>query len=215
MTMPRWPLAIILCSLCNIAAAAYDVTSSKAADLSGRWALNATLSDDAEKLLAERLAKLTRQRPRVTMDGPRDDSAVVMPLPMFRPPSRDRDEQWRRLLGVTKTLEVRQSGATIEIVSALDARRFEAGSRSQVSMPEGELADSNVGWQGEWFVVDRKVRGGPRVVEKYRWLNKTDQLETETAVSGDHLLAGIKVRRIFDRFMGEVAPPDPAQGPIR
>ena len=59
---------------------------------------------------------------------------------------------------------IRQEGTTFDIVSAVESRRVVAGSRTQVSMPEGELADSKVGWDGQWFVIERRVRGGPRVV---------------------------------------------------
>jgi hypothetical protein len=97
----------------------------------------------------------------------------------------------------------------------VDSRRFEAGSRSQVSMPQGELADSDVGWDGEWFVIERRASRGPRVIEKYRWLKKTDQLESRLAWSGDSPLAGIKVKRIYDRVVGAVAPPNAELGPVK
>ncbi len=65
-------------------------------------------------------------------------------------------------------------------------------------MPEGQLADSWVGWDGEWFIIERKVRSGPRALEKFR-LTKTGQLEYMMKWSGDSELSGIKVRRLYDR----------------
>jgi hypothetical protein len=90
-----------------------------------------------------------------------------------------------------------------------------AGSRTQVSMPEGELADSRVGWDGQWFVIDRSVHGGPHVVEKYRLMPKTGQLEYEMKWSGQSELAGMKIRRVFDRSTAAPPPADPAAGPTR
>ena len=75
-----------------------------------------------------------------------------------------------------------------------------------MSMPEGQLADSNVGWDGEWFVIERRVRRGPRVVEKFRLL-KTGQLEYLMNWGGDTELAGIKTRRVFDRAAMRRRPP--------
>jgi hypothetical protein len=110
---------------------------------------------------------------------------------------------------------VQQTGSTVDIASMVESRRLIAGSRTQVSMPEGELADSKVGWDGQWFVIDRKVSRGPRVLEKYRVLPKTGQLEYTMAWSGDSELSGMKVRRVFDRAAGPPPPPDPAAGPVR
>lgn len=213
--------------------AAYDAASSQGVNLSGHWKLNAALSDDAEKMLQQRLDEERRERekwlrkareqnplglPPLGEPEPQAGSQTAPAPATGRPPQRQRnrrDEELRQMLGISDTLVITQSGARIDIVSQLDSRRFEAGTRSQVSMPQGELADSRVGWDGQWFVIERKASRGPRVVEKYRWLKKTDQLESMLAWSGESPLAGIKVRRIYDRIVGSVAPPDPARGPVK
>lgn len=227
--------------LAHAALAAYSENPPRAVDLSGQWKVNTALSDDAERLLQERLAKDRKRREalmrRARADGeifippdPDDDSPESPPpgapgepragdLPPRASPRgarlQRRDDELRRMLGISPTLGIKQSGTIVDIESQIETRRFEAGSRSQVSMPQGELADSSVGWDREWFVIERKVRSGPRVVEKYRWLKKNDQLESIIAWSGDSPLAGIKVHRIYDRVVGAAAPPDPRQGPVR
>lgn len=221
--------------LASTAFAAYDAASSQGVNLSGHWKLNAALSDDAEKMLQQRLDEERKERERwmrrareanplgiPPLGEPEPQSgteADAGPAPATqRPPQRQRNrrnEELRRMLVISDTLAITQSGAKIDIVSQVDSRNFEAGTRSQVSMPQGELADSDVGWDGQWFVIERKAYKGPRVVEKYRWLKKTDQLESMLAWSGDTPLAGIKVRRIYDRIVGSVAPPDPARGPVK
>ena len=120
-----------------------------------------------------------------------------------------REENLHRMLAISDTLAIKQDGATLDIVSAVESRRVVAGSRTQVSMPEGQLADSKVGWDGEWFVIDRRVRGGPRVVEKFRLVPKTGQLEYEMTWCGDGELDGMKVRRMFDRVTVTPPPADP------
>ena len=150
------------------------------------------------------------------MRPPGPDTSLQMP-----PPSeerrRRRNDLYRQMLGFTEHLTIAQSdnGAKVEIGSDTGSRRFVAGTHSQVSLPEGELADSEVGWDGDWFVIDRRAKRGPRVVEKYRFLPKTGQLETIIAWGGDTFLSGMKVRRIFDRDTAEVKPPDPGSGPVR
>lgn len=234
-TMRRFLLALTLLSITCVAAAEYAAISTRGVDLSGRWKVNAALSDDAERLLQKRLDE-ERKRREAFMRRAREEGELFPPpdpddypsapssAQDARPtsPSRGRssmrkrrDDELRKMLGISETLDISQSGSRIAMNSQVDARSFEAGTRSQVSMPQGELADSNVGWDGDWFVISRKVRGGPRVVEKYRWLKKTDQLESVMGWSGDSVLAGIKVRRIYDRMAGAPPPPDPGQGPIK
>ena len=235
MNLSRSLLAFACLLMVGTAMADFAATSSRAVDLSGHWKLNVALSEDAEAALQRRLDEERRKREafmrRAQREGmlfpppdPDDDSTGATPPqeqranPQF-PPRRSslrqrREDELRKMLGISNTLDIVQSGGKITMESQVDARRFDAGSHSQVSMPQGELADSNVGWDGEWFVIERRVREGPRVTEKYRLL-KTDQLESTMAWSGDTVLAGIKVRRIYDRVTGVIPPPDPAQGPVR
>ena len=119
------------------------------------------------------------------------------------------------MLAISDTLVIHQEGSTLDILSAVESRRVVAGSRTQVSMPEGELADSNVGWDGQWFVIDRNARHGPHVVERYRLMPKTGQLEYEMKWSGESELAGMKIKRVFDRETVKPLPVDPAAGPVQ
>ena len=162
-------------------------------------------------------------------EGPPGDKSDAKPSPKAggeptastgRPGERPRGRSrrydgLRQMLGITNTLDITQSGTKVDIVSQMESRRFEAGVDSQVSMLSGELADSHVGWDGQWFVIERKASGGPRVTEKYRLLKKTDQLESVIAWGGDSPLAGIKVHRLFDRGVADTTPPNPDEGPIR
>ena len=231
----RLLLALCLCFAGDLAFADYDAVSSRGVDLSGHWRLNAASSDDAEQMLQDRLEEERKRREKFLRQA-RERGGIWLPPPgeeepagqsspqgqRTAPPSpgaamrKRRDDELRKMLGISDTLDITQSGSSIGIDSQVDARRFEAGTRSQVSMPQGELADSNVGWDGDWFVIERRVKGGPRVTEKYRIVKKTGQLEARLVWGGDTILSGIKVRRIYDRATpGTVAPPDPAQGPVR
>jgi hypothetical protein len=222
-------LAFALASCAAFGAAALDAVSARGTDLSGSWSLNAALSDDAEHMLAERQRE---ERERYMQWRKRQEKMYppgASPIDVYgsgpgaqREPSsarrasmKRRQENLHKMLAISDTLAIKQEGSTLDIVSAVESRRVVAGSRTQVSMPEGELADSRVGWDGQWFVIDRRVRGGPRVVERYRLAPKTGQLEYEMRWSGDTELDGMKIRRVFDRVTVTPLPADPAAGPIR
>jgi hypothetical protein len=219
----------VLSSCTACAVAALDAVSSRGIDLSGSWQLNAALSDDVEHMLAERQREeyerymqwRRRQEksyppgaPPIDIDGP-GPATQREPSSARRASMKRREENLHRMLAISDTLAIEQEGATVDIVSKVESRRVVAGSRTQVSMPEGELADSRVGWDGPWFVIERRVRGGPRVVEKYRLAPKTGQLEYEMRWSGEGELDGMKVRRVFDRVTVTPPPADPAAGPVR
>jgi hypothetical protein len=209
-------------------AAAFDAVPKRSIDLSGTWKLNAGLSDDAQHMLAERqreqreeYMRWRRQQermypreapPPIDVDGPVRRNE---PSPSRRATIKRQQENLYKMLAISDTLTIRQDGSTVELVSEVESRRVVAGSHTQVSMPEGELADSEVGWDGQWFVIDRSVRSGPHVVEKFRLLPKTGQLEYQMKWSGQSELRGMKIRRIFDRSTQAPPPPDLAAGPSK
>ena len=217
--MRRFLAALIALMLAPTVWASFDSVPSHPTNLGGHWRINTTLSDDAEQLLAQRLdkerAEERRWRQRTqAMSPPGPDTSLQLP-----PPSeerrRRRNDRLRQMLGMTEYVDIVQSenGTKVDIATEFDSRRFSAGTHSQISMPEGELADSDVGWDGEWFVIERRVKGGPRVTEKYRILPKTGQLESIISWGGDTILSGIKVRRVFDRAEAARPAPDATVGP--
>jgi hypothetical protein len=223
-------LAFGLLSCAAFSASALDAVSKHSIDLSGTWKLNAALSDDAQHMLAERqreereeYMKWRRQQermyppeapPPIDIDGP---SPVRRnePSPSRRASIKRQQENLYKMLAISDTLTIRHDGSTVDLVSAVESRRVVAGSHTQVSMPEGELADSEVGWDGQWFVIERRVRRGPSVVEKFRLMPKTGQLEYQMKWSGDSELRGMKIHRVFDRSTQAPPPPDPAAGPSK
>jgi hypothetical protein len=224
----RLRLLLFVCSCCAaFAAAALEAVPSRAVDLSGSWKLNTALSDDAEHMLEElqrrqreQYMKWRRAQERAYPSNappPIDVEGTTQrgPSPSRRASIKRHQEMLEQMLAISDTLVIHQEGSTLDILSAVDSRRVVAGSRTQVSLPEGELADSKVGWDGQWFVIDRSASHGPRVVERYRLLPKTGQLEYEMKWSGDTEIAGMKIRRVFDRVTVAPLPADPAAGPIR
>jgi len=196
--------------------------------IEGEWKLNAQSSDDAQKALDERLKREHDRMMKMMREMDRRNPTGLPPLGAARdlpPPSDDararmkrrraqEEEIQHRLLAISNWLRIKQDSAGIELANAVEQRHVEPGTRSQVSMPSGELADERVGWDGDTLVIDRETREGPDVVEKFRWLKASDQLEYRLAVSGDSELAGIKLKRVYDRNAA-VAPANPEIGPTR
>jgi hypothetical protein len=215
-------LAAFVSLLCvSSIVAAYDKLAPRDVDLSGRWAVNGALSDDADALLAKRLEKQLQRERRWRDQEAREEGAQPLPPaePLSKPQTSRVLAQLRRALELYSTVEIKQSdaGAMIEIRGDGGQRRFTAGDRSAISMPEGQLAEAEVGWDGAGFVIDRKVRKGPHVVERYQLLKKTGQLQVIISWGGasDELLSGIKIKRVFDRSEGPLPAPDPDVGPVR
>lgn len=211
----------------TLALADYAAVPRRPTDITGHWVLNPTGSDDPEAILAkqqaeeqERFDRWRRREqesrpqgmpPPIDVDAPRPESSRRRGP---RPWQKQQQENLRRMLAVSPTLEIKQLAPTrFEIVSAVESRRVEAGSHTQVSMPEGQVADSEVGWDGEWFVIERRTRRGPRGVEKFR-VTKTGQLEYFMRWSGDTELAGMKIRRFFERRTGPAPESNPEHGPL-
>lgn len=227
----RLRLLVLAFACCATSCAtALDAVPARTSDLSGNWKLNTALSDDAAHLLAERqreeMEQYRKWRKQQERNYPPEAAPPIdvdagsparrsEPSPSRRASIKRQQENLYRMLAISDTLTIRQEGSTLDFVSEVESRRVVAGARTQVSMPEGELADSTVGWDGQWFVIERNVRSGPRVVERFRLLPKTDQLEYEMKWSGDSELRGMKIRRVFDRSTQAPPPADPAAGPSR
>lgn len=219
--------ALLLCLCSALALADYAPAPKRPVDWTGYWVLDASTSDDPEAMLEERRAKereqFERWRRREEQTRP---PGMPPPIDAEAPPpeatrrraqrpwQKQREENFRRMLAVSPTLEIKQIDATrFEVISAVESRRVEAGSHTQVSLPEGQLADSRVGWDGEWFVIERRTRRGPRALEKFRIVPKTGQLEYFMAWSGDTELAGMKIRRFYNRRTEAPPAPNPDSGP--
>lgn len=229
MQLHRILAAVFLLLAANIASAALAPNPTREARIEGEWKLNAPLSDDAEKILDERLKRerdlmmrmMQQMDRRNPMGLPPPDAARDLPPPsedaraQMRRRRQEQQDIHRRLLTISNWLKIKQGEGAIELSSAAEQRHLEPGTRSQVSMPEGELADAIVGWQGDTLVIERETRDGPDIVEKLRWLKATDQLEYRLAVSGDSELAGIKLKRVYDRIVVAAPPMNPAIGPVR
>lgn len=219
-----WLGLLLWCAAAN--ALALSVVAPEGVTLEGHWSANVALSDDGEAQLTKRMEEIRkdqkryeeRMRKRMESNPFAWEPEFTPPAdtPQFRARMEERDRAIRNMLGLTKSLNIKQTsgGAKVEIASEFGTRRLDSGSRSQATLPQGQLADVKPGWERDVFVIERVARDGPRITEHYRLLKKTDQLEVLTLIKGDSMLAGIKLRRVFDRAPSEPAP-NPEAGPVR
>lgn len=224
--MRRVWFGLLISFLCTAAFALTNV-APEGVTLEGRWKANTALSDDGEAQLAKRMEEMRkdqrrfeeRRRKQMENDPFAWEPEFTPPAdtPQFRARMEERDRSIRQMMGMTNALTITQAerGTKVTLLSDFGTRRLEAGSRSQVSMPQGQLADLQSGWERDAFVIERRSRGGPSITERYRLLKKTDQLEVLTQIKGSTMLSGMKLRRVFDRAVGEPAPMNPASGPVR
>lgn len=220
-------LTFLMLVLCASSAAALNAVAPNEVTLDGRWVVNAAASDDGEAMLEKRMEEIGKEqrrfeerRRRAMENDPFAWEPEFTPpenTPQFRLRMEERQRATRQMLGMTKSLSIKQTeaGTKLELVSDFETRRLETGSRSQVSMPQGQLAELRAGWDKEWFVIERVASSGPRITERYRRLKKSDQLEVQIAIKGETMLSGMKLRRVFDRAVGEAMPTDPKMGPVR
>jgi hypothetical protein len=222
----------VIASLLSLTVAAHaDLLAAPKREvrIEGDWKLNVQQSDDAQGALAERLQREHDRMMKMMRDMDRRGPLGLPPPDAARdlpPPSEDARAQMRRhrereeeiqhrFLAISDWLRMSQGPTGIELSNAAEQRHVEPGTRSQVSMPGGELADERVGWDGETLVISRDTRDGPDVVEKFRWLKASDQLEYRLVVSGDSELAGIKLKRVYDRNLAAPALINPVIGPVK
>src|SRR5690606_20319189 len=157
-------------------ASSFDAQPRRAVELAGHWVLNPAQSEDPWAMLQQRRAREDARYQRLRERAMRQRRADELPpieapqRPPQRPWPQREEEKQRRMLAISDFLRIEQDGREFRFTSEVESRRVLAGSCSQVSMPEGELADAEAGWKGDSFVIRRRVRRGPRVEERLRVL---------------------------------------------
>ena len=103
---------------------------------------------------------------------------------------------------VTMTIEQKGDGLTIQSKSSGgDVHTDELVCGHSTDIPVGQsTADRDVGWRGNIFVVDTKVKSGPTKEEDYA-LDDEGHLIVSTFVSGGHVPKS-QIKRVYDRVSG-------------
>ncbi len=122
--------------------------------------------------------------------------------------SRPRGSRYGRLLEVPVHMTIEQKGNRLTIQSKSsggDVHTDELVSGHSTDIPLGQsTADRDVGWRGNIFVVDTKVKSGPTREDDYA-LDDEGHLIVSTFVSGGHVPKS-QIKRVYDRVSGAAAP---------
>lgn len=115
--------------------------------------------------------------------------------------SRPRGGRYGRLLEVPVRMTIEQKGTRLTIQSKSsggDLHTDELVCGHSTDIPVGQsTADRDVGWRGNIFVVDTKVKSGPTKEDDYA-LDDEGHLIVSTFVSGGHVPKS-QIKRVYDR----------------
>jgi hypothetical protein len=184
----------------------------KGVDLSGNWKLNPALSDDARKLLQAQIARMPVERTIPPM-GPmrRPEEGMTRRAPDaenqdateeerdpggFARQRRQREERYAGLIEAPDHMEISLDGRRFIVKNENTREEYRAGVKSVVSFGRG-VADRNVGWRGNAFIVStRGVEGGSKE-ERYS-LDPQGRLSLVTIISGDRM-PNLEIKRVYER----------------
>ena len=171
----------------------------RAVNLSGEWRLNASLSDDARKILGDASARVREQfqrrqeayRRSEQLD--RDPQGDYETRALERGPYRD----FGPVVEAPERISLTQSGGDITVMSEESETRFQGGRQSVVSFGQG-IADRRTGWSGQTFVVTTRAVDGQAKEERFS-LGKDGRLMVTLQMGGGGL-PKVLIKRIYDRL---------------
>jgi len=205
--MPSRRTCSILLSLClaiaaiwveNAIARGLAEAPPKGINLSGEWQLNATLSDDVEKIMAERRANLRERFERERQAHRRRTSTDD---DLYNPPLFLLDKDFAQPFKAPVHIAISQSGRrfltkTTAANGDVNTEQYEAGSKSVTSFGAG-FADRDTGWRDKAFVISLRAAGQELRKEERYSLGPNGRLVMVTAFSGGDL-PKVEIRSVYD-----------------
>jgi hypothetical protein len=197
--MNYWGRALLILFTSTAIARGLAESPPKGIDLSGNWQLNAALSDDVEKIMAERRTYLQQRfdRERHTHrrnTSPDDD--------LYNPPLFILDKDFAQPFKEPAHIAISQSGSHFLIKTTatngdVNADQYEAGTRSVTSFGAG-FADRDTGWRDKAFVISLRAAGQDARKEERYSLGPNGRLVIVTAFSGGDL-PKVEIKSVYDR----------------
>lgn len=176
----------------------FDQVAPEDVDLSGTWILNTEASDDSGQQTDPMGAMSGRGRmmpPPGGMGGRRggpggmggiDPENMRHTIDMVTDPVRRIDLQQG---DSTVTLTYDQQRP---LVLHTDGRELEQ------ELPSGSKMKVRAGWNGRYFVVERKIDGGGTITEQYFKSSVTDQLHVITRIEMGRMPRAMQFLRVYD-----------------
>ncbi len=117
---------------------------------------------------------------------------------------RSRGNRFGHLLDAPAHMTIEQKGGKLTIQSKsasgeLTTEEYVSGQKSDISVGQN-TAERNVGWKGNIFVIDTKVKSGPTKEDDYA-LDDDGRLIVATLMTGGRM-PKVDIRRVYDRVKG-------------
>jgi hypothetical protein len=185
----------------SVACAGLNSTAPADVDLGGTWTLNRDASDDQRAALGERKLHIERR------EAPSESGSISGGGPPGAGRMSDADlesmhEQMMQRLASAERIDIEQR--TDAMTLKTDARTVSCGTTetTQVSTPDGGVADRQCGWDGNAFVIELKSPDGVTQRDSYTLTGDGKQLIVTTKLEsggGDAPAMSMVTRRVYDR----------------
>jgi hypothetical protein len=185
----------------SVACAGLKSTAPADVDLGGTWTFNHDASDEQRGVLGGGQLHMERR------DAPSGSGSISGGSPPRAGRMSDGDlesmhEQMKQRLASAERIEIEQRADDMTLKTDAGAVTCDTTETTQVSTPEGGVADRQCGWDGNAFVVELKSPDGVTQRDSYTLADDGKQLIVTTKLDrggGDAPAMSMVTRRVYDR----------------
>lgn len=178
----------------------FDQVAPEHVDLSGTWILNTEESDDPGQLTDQvgspGMSARGRMMPRAGgMGGRRGGRGGVGGVD---------PEKMRQTIDMVREaiqrIDLQQGDSTVTLTydQRLPLVLHTDGRELEQELPSGTKMKVRAGWEGRYFVVERKIDAGGTITEQYFKSSVTDRLHVITRVEMDRMPRAMQFLRVYD-----------------
>lgn len=209
--LPHYTLAVgVVCSAvlwCSTALAGLKVSAPADVDIGGSWKLNPEASDDPKQAL-EKMRQDMKNRMggmRGAMGGVPGGGRMGGAMGGARggaPGEAGGDHESRRRqleqrLATSEQIQIAQQANALSLSTDNGSTSCDTPEKTQVSTPDGGMADRRCGWDGKSFVIETKSADGFTQRERYE-LAPDGRLLMVTQINAARM-PKITVKRVYER----------------
>jgi hypothetical protein len=202
----KFHVAIIGAALLTSSVACAEFKSTAPADvnLAGTWKLNHELSDAPPKVLKERRAGTSEgEGGTLSTSGGVGFPDAGGPSTQVAGRAAGGDREGKRgqmmhRLEIAEQIDIEQRNDAMTLTSDASTASCDTTETTQVSTPDGGVADRRCGWDGNAFVIELKSPHGFTQRDSYTLSDDGKQLIMTTELKGGPMQAPT-IKRVYDR----------------
>jgi hypothetical protein len=180
--------------------AGLDTSAPEGIDLTGIWTIDPKRSEDPKEAL-QKLREQGKVRGRIGMGGI-SGMGGLGGMGSQRPGSTEDHEamreQMEQRLAISKRIEIMQIPQAVELNLGDRFVSCTSTEKSQVPMPDGELADRLCGWDDDEFVVELQGPSGFHRTDRYSRGDDGQTLVVTTSLKGGRI-PELKFKSVYVR----------------